>query len=118
MPNNPKSLAPQPILPTTMQNVELQLVSITALRDLVFSIAPDQQLESDVETLLMDVAEEFMGSILRETCKLVKHRQGQTLETTDVYLHLERCWNTKVPAGHSSQELRIDQPVQQRKEHL
>jgi transcription initiation factor TFIID subunit 12 len=89
---------------TTSQATGANLLSKTALRDLVMAIDPSQRLEPDVENLLMEVAEEFIGSVLQESCELARHRNGQVLEVRDVQLHLERSWNIKIP-GYSYQEV-------------
>jgi len=67
------------------------LLSRTALRDFVRAIDPDLDLEQDVESLLMDVAEGFISSVIQESCELVHHRHGQMLEVRDLQLHLGRC---------------------------
>jgi transcription initiation factor TFIID subunit 12 len=55
--------------------------------------------------LLMEVADEFIDSVLQQSCKIARHRKGQMLEVRDVQLHLERNWNIRIP-GYSSEEVR------------
>ena len=87
------------------QDGDARLLSKRKLQDLVKSIDPDERLEPDVEELLMEVADEFIDSVLQQSCKIARHRKGQMLEVRDVQLHLERNWNIRIP-GYSSEELR------------
>lgn len=87
------------------QDGEARLLSKRKLQDLVKSIDPDERLEPDVEELLMEVADEFIESVLQQSCKIARHRKGQMLEVRDVQLHLERNWNIRIP-GYSSEEVR------------
>lgn len=87
------------------QDGDARLLSKRKLQDLVKSIDPDERLEPDVEELLMEVADEFIDSVLQQSCKITRHRKGQMLEVKDVQLHLERNWNIRIP-GYSSEEVR------------
>jgi histone H3/H4 len=87
------------------QDGDARLLSKRKLQDLVKSIDPDERLEPDVEELLMEVADEFIDSVLQQSCKIARHRKGQMLEVRDVQLHLERNWNIRIP-GYSSEEVR------------
>ena len=87
------------------QDGEARLLSKRKLQDLIKSIDPDERLEPDVEELLMEVADEFIDSVLQQSCKIARHRKGQMLEVRDVQLHLERNWNIRIP-GYSSEEVR------------
>jgi transcription initiation factor TFIID subunit 12 len=53
----------------------------------------------------MEVADEFIDSVLQQSCKIARHRKGQMLEVRDVQLHLEKNWNIRIP-GYSSEEIR------------
>jgi len=53
----------------------------------------------------MEVADEFIDSVLQQSCKIARHRKGQMLEVRDVQLHLERNWNIRIP-GYSSEEVK------------
>ena len=53
----------------------------------------------------MDVADQYIESILQQSCKLTRHRNGQMLELRDVQLHLERNLNVRIP-GYTSDEVR------------
>jgi transcription initiation factor TFIID subunit 12 len=53
----------------------------------------------------MDVADQFIESLLDRSCKLTRHRKGQMLELRDIQLHLERNLNIRIP-GYTSDEVR------------
>jgi transcription initiation factor TFIID subunit 12 len=55
--------------------------------------------------LLMEVADEFIDSVLQQSCKIARHRKGQMLEVKDVQLHLERNWNIRIP-GYTRDEVK------------
>jgi len=87
------------------QDGDARLLSKRKLQDLVKSIDPDERLEPDVEELLMEVADEFIDSVLQQSCKIARHRRGQMLEVRDVQLHLERNWNIRIP-GYTAEDVR------------
>ncbi|KAI0683005.1 transcription initiation factor TFIID subunit A-domain-containing protein [Cytidiella melzeri] len=77
-----------------------------SIQDLVASIDPNVRIEPEVEDLLLDIADEFIDSVTNFSCRLAKHRGGDTLEVRDLQLHLERNHNLRIP-GFASDETRI-----------
>jgi len=77
-----------------------------SIQDLVSSIDPSVKIESEVEDLLLDIADEFIDSVTNFGCRLAKHRGADSLEVRDLQLHLERNHNIRIP-GFSSDETRI-----------
>eukprot|EP00118_Oscarella_pearsei_P008705 m.46237 g.46237 ORF g.46237 m.46237 type:complete len:110 (+) comp33683_c1_seq1:550-879(+) len=75
------------------------------LQDLVKEVDPLEQLDEDVEEVLMQIADDFIESVVTQSCLLAKHRKSKTLEVKDVQLHLERCWNIWIP-GFGSDDVR------------
>ncbi|KAH6914747.1 transcription initiation factor TFIID subunit A-domain-containing protein [Coprinopsis sp. MPI-PUGE-AT-0042] len=76
------------------------------IQDLVASVDPNVKVESEVEDLLLNIADEFIDSVTNFACRLAKHRGGDTLEVRDLQLHLERNHNIRIP-GFASDETQI-----------
>ncbi|KAG5438372.1 hypothetical protein PCANB_002860 [Pneumocystis canis] len=80
-----------------------RILSKRKLQELVKQINPDERLDPD---LLLEVADEFVESVVSFACRLAKYRKSDTLDVKDVQLHLERNWNIRIP-GYTSGEIRI-----------
>ncbi|KAJ7137703.1 transcription initiation factor TFIID subunit A-domain-containing protein [Mycena epipterygia] len=76
------------------------------IHDLVASVDPNVKIEPEVEDLLLSIADEFIDSVTNFSCRLAKHRGGDTLEVRDLQLHLERNHNIRIP-GFASDDTRI-----------
>ncbi|ESK95135.1 transcription initiation factor tfiid subunit 12 [Moniliophthora roreri MCA 2997] len=77
-----------------------------SIQELVASIDPNVKIEPEVEDLLLSIADEFIDSVTNFSCRLAKHRGGDTLEVRDLQLHLERNHNIRIP-GFASDDTRI-----------
>uniref|UniRef100_H2RUH7 Transcription initiation factor TFIID subunit 12 n=1 Tax=Takifugu rubripes TaxID=31033 RepID=H2RUH7_TAKRU len=55
--------------------------------------------------MLLQIADDFIESVVTAACQLARHRKSNTLEVKDVQLHLERQWNMWIP-GFGSDEIR------------
>ncbi|XP_074074022.1 transcription initiation factor TFIID subunit 12 isoform X1 [Macrotis lagotis] len=82
-----------------------QVLTKKKLQDLVREIDPNEQLDEDVEEMLLQIADDFIESVVTAACQLARHRKSNTLEVKDVQLHLERQWNMWIP-GFGSEEIR------------
>ncbi|KAG5518132.1 hypothetical protein PMAC_003318 [Pneumocystis sp. 'macacae'] len=79
-----------------------RILSKRKLQELVKQINPDERLDPD---LLLEVADEFVESVVSFACRLAKYRKSDTLDVKDVQLHLERNWNIRIP-GYANDEIR------------
>lgn len=64
-----------------------------------------------VNQTLLDVADEFVDSVIIGACRLAKLRGSTVLEIRDLQLVLERNYNIRVP-GYASDELRTVRKIQ------
>ncbi|CAL9203098.1 transcription initiation factor TFIID subunit 12-like [Musa acuminata AAA Group] len=76
-----------------------------SLRELVSQIDPSEKLDSEVEDVLVEIAEDFVESVATFACSLAKHRKSTTLEAKDILLHVERNWNMMLP-GYGGDEIK------------
>nr|XP_032834121.1 transcription initiation factor TFIID subunit 12 [Petromyzon marinus] len=82
-----------------------QVLSRKRLQDLVREVDPNEQLDDDVEEMLLQIADDFIESVVSAGCQLARHRKSSSLEVRDLQLHLERQWNMRIP-GFGSEEIR------------
>ncbi|KAK3166024.1 hypothetical protein QOZ80_1AG0040580 [Eleusine coracana subsp. coracana] len=119
----PVSMAQKPDTPATpnvavMRSVDLaktdtdasengnRLLTKRSIHELVAQIDPNEKLDPEVEDVLIDIAEDFVESIVPYACALAKHRKSDTLEAKDVLLHAEKSWNITLP-GFSGDEIKL-----------
>ncbi|KAK3162531.1 hypothetical protein QOZ80_1BG0090630 [Eleusine coracana subsp. coracana] len=119
----PVSMAQKPDTPATpnvavMRSVDLaktdtdasengnRLLTKRSIQELVAQIDPNEKLDPEVEDVLIDIAEDFVESIVPFACALAKHRKSDTLEAKDVLLHAEKSWNITLP-GFSGDEIKL-----------
>jgi transcription initiation factor TFIID subunit 12 len=65
------------------------------LSALLGTIDPLEKLDPDVEDVLLDVADEFIESVVGFACKLAKHRKSDVLKMEDIKVVLEKEWNIR-----------------------
>lgn len=82
-----------------------QVLTKKKLQDLIREVDPNEQLDEDVEEMLLQIADDFIESVVTAACQFGQHHKSSTLEVKDVQLHLERQWNMWIP-GFGSEEIR------------
>ena len=87
-----------------------------SLRQLLSQIVPDERVDPLVEDFLLDVADDFVDSVITFACKLASHRKSDTLEVKDVVVHLERAWDMVLP-GFEQDELKEFKPRKEQTAH-
>eukprot|EP01119_Soliformovum_irregulare_P004704 TRINITY_DN15775_c0_g1_i1.p1 TRINITY_DN15775_c0_g1~~TRINITY_DN15775_c0_g1_i1.p1 ORF type:complete len:128 (+),score=23.39 TRINITY_DN15775_c0_g1_i1:495-878(+) len=80
-----------------LSEAETEIITRQKLQELMAQISPTTKLDTDVEEVLMDLADDFIESVTSFACELAKHRKSTTLETKDLQLHLEKNYNIKIP---------------------
>ncbi|KAI5921975.1 transcription initiation factor TFIID subunit A-domain-containing protein [Camillea tinctor] len=73
--------------------------------------ADGNYLTPDVEESVLNVADNFVDTVLHTACRLAKERGSKVLEIRDIQLVLERVYNIRIP-GYTSDELRTVRKVQ------
>ncbi|XP_072998596.1 transcription initiation factor TFIID subunit 12 isoform X1 [Typha latifolia] len=94
-----------PIVTTDASESGTHILSKRSIQELVTQIDPSEKLESDVEDVLIEIAEDFLESITTYACSLAKHRKSTMLESKDILLHVERSWNMTMP-GFGGDEIK------------
>lgn len=67
------------------------------LQELIQEIDPCEQLDEDAEEMLLQMADDFIESLVSSSCQVAKHRGSKSLEVRDVQLVLEKNWNMSIP---------------------
>ncbi|KNC50424.1 transcription initiation factor TFIID subunit 12 [Thecamonas trahens ATCC 50062] len=81
-----------------MENTQAtHVVSSEGLEELVKQIDPAEALDNEVKEVLFEIADDFIESVTSFACALAKHRGSDTLDVSDLKLHLERNWDIHVP---------------------
>ncbi|WOL15666.1 putative uridine nucleosidase 1 [Canna indica] len=103
--NISKPGAINPVVGTDAAESGNQILSKRSIRELVSQIDPSENLDSEVEDVLVEIAEDFVESVTTFACSLAKHRKSTTLEAKDILLHVERNWNLTLP-GFGGDEIK------------
>lgn len=81
------------------------IISKKRIRELVAQVDRSEKLRPEIEDDLLEIADDFVESIVTAACHLAKHRKSNTLEARDILLHVERHWNMNLP-GFSGDEIK------------
>ena len=83
----------------------LSVLSRKRLQELLQEIDPRATLDEDVEDILLQIADDFIESVVNSSCQIAKHRKSNVLEVRDIQMHLERNWNMWVP-GYGTEDFK------------
>jgi len=90
---------------TAVQSDSSQVLTKQRLDDLVREVDPNEQLDDDVKETLLQIADEFIESVVSSACQIAKHRKSNAVDVKDVQLCLERNWNMWIP-GFGTDDIR------------
>ncbi|KAF8315881.1 hypothetical protein DL93DRAFT_816209 [Clavulina sp. PMI_390] len=82
------------------------LGSKKTIREIVATIDPRVRVDADVEDFMLEIADEFLDSVIHSACLIAQHRGSDGLDVRDLQLHLESNLNLRIP-GFSSDETRV-----------
>ncbi|CDW52667.1 DUF791 and TFIID 20kDa domain containing protein [Trichuris trichiura] len=75
------------------------------LDQLLRQIDEHASLDEEVKQVLLNYAEEYAETLLTKACLVSRHRKSKVLETKDLQIVLERCYNVWIP-GLGSDDLK------------
>jgi transcription initiation factor TFIID subunit 12 len=67
------------------------------IQDLLHSIDPNYTLEPDAEEQILQIADDFLDKVTRQSIRLAQHRGSQTLDVQDIQVVLAKHWGISVP---------------------
>lgn len=67
------------------------------LRDLVASLDPNYVLDAEAEEQVLQLADDFLDKVTRQSLRLAQHRGSRVLDVQDVQLALKKQWGIVVP---------------------
>ena len=79
------------------------------LRDLVASLDANYVLDAEAEEQVLQLADDFLDKVTRQSLRLAQHRGSKTLDVQDVQLALSKQWGIVVP-GLGAPTLRSSKP--------
>lgn len=105
-----KDFSSLPTVPTNIPDNGGRVLTKRKLNELITNLSVDQGdtkpiVDNDVEELFLDLADEFVRSVMGFSCNLAKHRKLDKVDIKDVQLNLERNWGIKVP-GYMPDEIK------------
>ncbi|EGW31791.1 uncharacterized protein SPAPADRAFT_62384 [Spathaspora passalidarum NRRL Y-27907] len=103
-------LSSNTITPNNIPDNGGRVLTKRKLVELINNLGVDQgdskmTIDGDVEDLFLDLADDFVRSVVGFSCRLAKHRKIDRIDIRDLQVNLERNWGLRVP-GYSSDEIR------------
>ena len=79
------------------------------LRDLVTSLDPNYTLDAEAEEQVLQLADDFLEKVTKQSMRLAQHRGSKTLDVPDIQLALAKQWGIVIP-GLGVPSLRPSKP--------
>ena len=67
------------------------------IQDLVKSIDPSYTIDAEAEEQVLQLADDFLENVTRQSLLLAQHRGSKTLDVQDIQLVLAKHWGISVP---------------------
>jgi hypothetical protein len=67
------------------------------IQDLVQSIDPNYTLDPEAEEQVLQIADDFLDKVTRQSIRLAQHRGSKVLDVQDVQVILAKHWGISVP---------------------
>lgn len=67
------------------------------LQELVHSVDPNYTIDPDAEEQLLQLADDFLEKLVKQSTRLANHRNSKTLDIQDVQMTLWKQWDIVVP---------------------
>jgi transcription initiation factor TFIID subunit 12 len=67
------------------------------LKDLVLSLDPNYALDAQAEEQVLQLADDFLDKVTKQSIRLAQHRGSKTMDVQDVQLALSKQWGIEVP---------------------
>ncbi|XP_020268522.1 transcription initiation factor TFIID subunit 12-like [Asparagus officinalis] len=103
--SNVQALAQPGLGSNDTEEISNDIISRKRIRELVTQVDRSEKLRPEIEDDLLEIADDFIESIVTAACHLAKHRKSTTLEAKDILVHVERHWNMSLP-GFSGDEIK------------
>jgi hypothetical protein len=82
---------------TTIGGAHMSPLVGQRLRDLVASLDPNYVLDAEAEEQVLQLADDFLDKVTRQSLRLAQHRGSRVLDVQDVQLALKKQWGIVVP---------------------
>jgi transcription initiation factor TFIID subunit 12 len=70
-------------------------------------LEPGDVINTAVADFLLELADDFVDSVTKFSCKLASHRNSRTLDVKDIATHLERAWEISLPRHRFVSEVEV-----------
>lgn len=67
------------------------------IQDLVKSVDPNYTIDAEAEEQLLQLADDFLDKVTKQSIRLAQHRNSKTLDVQDLQIVLMKLWGIQVP---------------------